>query len=159
MDWKNNLGKLMTDNNHYRLDLLNKQLSGWCKEWTNNVKEFDGKRAELASERTEYSGYFITCNLIKVYDNENLSFFPFKAYLGYFVSQDGKLTLYIATTKALNYDPSALLKSKERESDDKYFWHSEKEITDAEITEQGFVLQLLNNRFGDYLASFNQTSI
>lgn len=154
MDWKSNIGKLMSENNHYRLDFLNKQLRGWCKDWTDYVKEFDGIRAELSSERKEYSGSFITCNLIKVYNSENLSFFQFKAYLSYFENRIEKLCLYIATTKALNTDPSALLKSKERDSDDKYFWHSENEITDAEITEEGFVLQLLNNRFGDYLNSF-----
>jgi hypothetical protein len=158
MDWKNNLGKLMVDNNHYKLDLLNEQLSGWCKEWTIFVNEFDGNRAELGSERKEYSGSFITPNLIKVYDKENLSLFPFKAYL-YFVSQDRKLTLYIATTERFNNDPDAFLRTRDRESDDKYFWHSENEISDAEITEQGFVLQLLNNRLGDYLNSFKQTGV
>ena len=153
MDWKDNLGNLMSENNHYRLDFLNKQLKSWCKEWTDYMNEFVGMSAELTHERREYSENLITCNYIKVTKKPN---WPFKAYLGFFTGKTGKLSLYIAATVSYNFDISSFLKNKTMaamDSDDNYFWHNEKEITDAEIIEKGYVLQVLNNRYKDYLSS------
>ena len=153
MDWKENLGKIMTANHWYRLDMLNKQLGLWCKEWVDYVNEFNGNSANLSFGKFEFANVIVATTFITVYDNRKLSYFPFKARLGYFVSREAKLTLYFASTERVNYDLDVQMKIRERESDLLYIWHNEDEITDAEFFEQGFVLQLLNNRFQLYIGS------
>lgn len=162
MDWKEDLGNYFNSLGIYRLDYLNKELYRWCNEWIDYLKEFDGIHPtfdqklitldDINHQPDEFPRPLVfNCYFIKV--NKQGDWQPFQTYISYFINDSGKLCLYLKNTETV--DPATILKGRPFDREENYDWtlRNKQEIHDDQIFEQGYILQLLNNRLKKYFDS------
>lgn len=138
MEWKDDIGSYFEKNGIYRLDYLNKLLLEYCEEWIRYLNSFSGIVAKQDSfTHPEY--------LISVKKGYN---YPFKVIIHFkLIASGDKCCLYIKYTKSLSGIKKIM---KLDEKDEGFYQWGEEEITEPEMVEKGYILQLLNNRFKDY---------
>ena len=142
MDWKEVLSSHLSGKGIYRLDYLNSQLHKWLTEWTKYLDQFSSMRTELAIRRPEDDESFIQWHCVTVRDTLD---FYFRAYLIYSVDDAAnQICLKIKSNQAFNMEEGI---KASRDSERKYYWADQEVFTEPEIFEEGYVLQLLNDRF------------
>ena len=106
--------------------------------------------------KTAFTGWIFLINdwrnIVKsgrhIWEN-SVNFYPFKVYIFFQHSQSGnQCCLYIKYTKRITSKIKKIIAFDQR--DDEFYEWGEEELTEPEIVEKGFVLQLLNNRFKAY---------
>lgn len=142
MDWKEVLSSHLSGKGIYRLDYLNYQLHKWLTEWTKYIDQFSSMRTELASRRPEDDESFMQWHCVTVRYVLDLYF---RAFLIYAVDDSSNsLCLKIKSNTAL----SAEIRMKFSINSEKmYHWTGPEIFQEPEIFEEGYVLQLLNDRF------------
>ena len=148
MTWKDNIGNYFTGKGIYRLDYTNNLLRNYLKEWIEYMTEFNGIHAHLTEKSPDkLSGKSWLCVTVS-----ELFGLYFRAYLIYMVDEaSGQISLKIKYNTDLDVMGGL---NTPRESEEKYQWADPETFYGNEIFEEGFVLQLLNERF----INFNNTT-
>lgn len=143
--WELNLRNFLDDNGCFRLSYAkwNETLHRWCGEFVHTIRQHNGMKASCTF--SPYRG--ITEINVKMD-----SYVEFKAVVSFSMSENGDFSLNMKHTTSFDFKKqwSRIIQGKQEESDAYYHW-DEEELTEPEICKQGYVIQLLINRFEEFI--------
>ena len=147
--WKDNLGNSLASKGIYRLRFVNDRLYKTCAEWIAYLGEFNNVHPEISYKNPEdpetdvFSGARWISLSVNIY-----GLIPFKAYLVLIPDPDsGILVLKIRWTECVSlFDSQGNLQPG---GETIYQWQ-EDNLSEPEIFEPEYVLQLLNMRFNKF---------
>lgn len=140
-DWETNLRDGMSPFGMNNLKALNKDLEKWIDEWIKVVSNIDG----IIIAKRELGHFYPNPNATRLSirtenDGSPGNILKFEAMLEFITNEDGRLALSISAIEKYSPDFPKVFPN----------W-VEEEITDIEIREKGFVLEVLNIRFLKFL--------
>ena len=163
-NWKSNIGSQFAEKGIYRLEYMNKKLYNDCKEYCDYLSGFHDIRAKISTlnygdvdEKNAFhpliekskSNKIVLITVEFGWDicNAQLHEAPFKIGL-VFTGNDGLYIKYL-TEYSLDKDFEGLLTNKKEEISPYMF--KEEKLKEAEIFEEDYVFQLINNRLLKYM--------
>ncbi len=148
--WKDNLGHSLSSKGIYRLRFVNDRLYKTCAEWIAYLGEFNHVHPEISYKNPEDPGTDVFSGARWISLSVNIfGLIPFKAYLVLIPDPDsGMLVLKIKWTEYVDLFDSNGNFQPDKE---KIYQWQEDNLTEPEIFEAEYVLQLLNMRFSKFI--------
>lgn len=147
MNWKEDIGQYFSDKGVYRFDFLYGKLNEMVNEWSNYLNEFFNVRSLVEREKPnddEFAAGALYGDKWVCVTVKNQMDTYFRAYLCYTINNSpSQLALMLISNT--NYNNKDIFEFAKDDKDSNYFWQREL-LTEPEIFEKGYILQILNSR-------------
>ena len=159
-DWKSNLGESLSSKQIFRQVFIDKQAEAFCKKWASYVSEFADFKANytldiLNPKQSGIPNQLITKSFGVMVEFQSSTKYPFKLSLLY--KSNAVLVIHYPTAIDMGYcfkntlDNSNVTRILEKEYEPVCYKWTQEGLEGSEIHEEGYVLQIINKRFMDWV--------
>ncbi len=159
-DWKSNLGNLLSNKQIFRQDFIDKQAEAFCKNWAKYLCEFGSFRARYCLQFLNFDQSGIPDQLITKSFGvfvEYGSGLPYPFRLSILYKSNLELVFHYPTAidmvccRKNLIDNGVANRILEKEYEPECYKWKQDVHKGPEIHEEGYVLQIINERFNDWL--------